>query len=104
VGGTIVQQDQDAVFTSYAWLRALLLDAGTRVSYSENGAKGNPWIGSFWARFKHENQSLLRDARSLDELQAVVKQQMRYYSRERRHSGLGYQPPLVYLHTEGFAA
>jgi transposase InsO family protein len=32
VAGTIVHQDQDAVFTSYAWLRALLLDAGARVS------------------------------------------------------------------------
>jgi transposase InsO family protein len=59
---------------------------------------------SFWARFKHENQSLLLDARTLDELQAVVEQQMQYYNRERRHSGLGYQPPLAYLHTEGFAA
>jgi len=43
LAGTIVHQDQDAVFTSYAWLRALLLEAGARVSYSENGAKGNPW-------------------------------------------------------------
>ena len=43
-------------------------------------------------------------ARTLDELQAVVEQQMQYYNRERRHSGLGYQPPLAYLHTEGFAA
>jgi SRSO17 transposase len=42
VAGTVVHQDQDAVFTSYAWLRALLLDAGARVSCSENGAKGNP--------------------------------------------------------------
>ena len=104
VSGTIVHQDQDAVFTSYAWLRALLLDAGARVSYSENGAKGNPWIESFWARFKQENQSLLLDARSLDELQAVVERQMQYYNRERRHSGVGNQPPLAYLHTEGFAA
>jgi len=104
VAGTVVHQDQDAVFTSYAWLQALLLDAGARVSYSENGAKGNPWIESFWARFKHENRSLLADARTLDELQAVVEQQMQYYNRERRHSGLGNQPPLAYLHTEGFAA
>lgn len=104
VAGIVIHQDQDAVFTSYAWLRALLLEAGARVSYSENGAKGNPWIESFWARFKDENQSLLLDARTLDELQAVVEQQMQYYNRERRHSGLGYQPPLAYLHTEGFAA
>jgi transposase InsO family protein len=56
-----------------------------------------------WARVKHENQSLLLDARTLDELQAAVEQQMQYYNRERRPSGLGYPPPLAYLHTEGFA-
>jgi transposase InsO family protein len=67
--GTTVHQDRDAVFTSYAWLRALLLDA-----------------------------------RTLDEVQAVVEQQMRYYNRERRHSGLAHQPSLAYLHAEGFAA
>lgn len=34
-------------FTSYAWLRALLLDANVQASHSENGAKGAPWIESF---------------------------------------------------------
>ena len=102
--GVIVHQDQDAVFTSYAWLQALLLDAGVRVSYSENGAKGNPWIESFWARFKTENHSLLLEAETLDELRDVIDGQMRYYNRERRHSGIGYQPPLAYLESEGIAA
>jgi len=104
VAGTTIHQDQDAVFTSYAWLRALLLDAGARVSYSENGAKGNPWIESFWARFKHENHSLLLEADTMDALRDIVDQQMRYYNRERRHSGIGNQPPLNYLASEGIAA
>ena len=41
--GLIVHHDQDSVYTSYDWLRALLIEDGARVSYSENGAKGNPW-------------------------------------------------------------
>lgn len=104
LAGTIVHQDQDAVFTSYAWLQALLLDAGARVSYSECGARGNPWIESFWARFKTENHSLLLESETLDELRAVIDRQMQYHNRERRHSGVGNQPPLAYLESEGIAA
>ena len=101
---TFVHSDQDPVFTSYDWLEALLLDSGARVSYSENGAKDNPWIESFWARFKHENHSLFLEAATLGELRHLVDQQMRYYNRERRHSAVGYQPPLAYLESEGIAA
>jgi len=101
VAGTIVHQDRDAVFTSYAWLRALLLEAGGRVSYSENGARGNPWIESFWGRFKTENHSLLVEAETMGVLQNVTDRQMRYHNRERRHSGIGYEPPLAYLESEG---
>lgn len=101
VATTLVHSDQDSVFTSYDWLRALLLDSGARVSYSENGAKDNPWIESFWARFKHENHSLFLEAATLAELAPLVDQQMRYYNRERRHSAIGNQPPLAYLESEG---
>lgn len=104
VAATLVHSDQDAVFTSYDWLRALLFDSGARVSYSENGAKGNPWIESFWARFKHENHSLFLEAGTLTELRRLVDQQMRYYNRERRHSAVGNQPPLAYLESKGIAA
>jgi len=48
----IIHHDLDSVYTSYRWLRATLLDDGLRVSYSENGAKGNPWIESLWGRTK----------------------------------------------------
>jgi putative transposase len=97
-----VHHDQDTVYTSYDWLEALLIESGVRVSYSERGAMDNPWIESFWARFKQENRSLLLEARSVDELQAVIDRQMRYYNRERRHSGVDNQPPLAYLKSEGF--
>lgn len=104
VATTFVHSDQDSVFTSYDWLRALLLDSGARVSYSENGARDNPWIESFWARFKHENHSLFLEAATLAELGRLVDQQMRYYNRERRHSAIGNQPPLAYLESEGITA
>ena len=101
LAGVIVHQDQDPVFTSYDWLRALLLDAEVLVSYSENGAKGNPWIESLWARFKVENMSLITEAETPAELRDVVGRQVAYYNRERRHSSLGYVSPLEFLRAEG---
>lgn len=101
LAGVIVHQDQDPVFTSHAWLQALILDAGARVSYSERGAKDNPWIESFWSRFKGENASLFTEARDLKDLAELIDTQMRYYNRRRRHSRLGNQPPQAYLKSEG---
>ena len=48
----IIHHDLDSVYTSYRWLEAMLLDDEMRISYSENGAKGNPWIESLWGRTK----------------------------------------------------
>ena len=41
--GLVVHSDQDTVYTSYDWLRALIVESGVVVSFSENGAKENPW-------------------------------------------------------------
>ena len=51
LGGAIVHHDKDSVYTSYDWLRRVLLEEGARLSYAEAGAKDNPWIESFWGRF-----------------------------------------------------
>lgn len=101
--GTIVHQDQDAVYTSYDWLRRVLIEAGCEISFSERGAKGNPWVESLWSRFKQENESLLVTAQSLDELQEVIDEQFRNYNQDRRHSGLNYQSPMDQLISEGIA-
>ena len=101
VAGVVVHQDQDSVFTSYDWLRALVVDAGVRISYSERGAWDNPWIESFWARFKGENGSLFLEAGDLPDLRDLIDQQMGYYNRLRRHSSLDNRPPLAYLKSEG---
>ena len=101
VAGIVVHQDRDPVFTSYAWLRDLVVDSGVRVSYSERGALDNSWIESFWARFKGENRSLFSDAKDLVDLQGLIDRQMRYYNGSRRHSSVGNRPPLAYLKSEG---
>jgi len=100
--GLIVHHDQDSVYTSYRWLRQLLIEDGVVVSYCERGAKDNPWMESFWAHFKGENASLFLDASTFEELEWGIGRQMNYYNLERRHSRLDYRSPVDYLISEGF--
>jgi transposase InsO family protein len=79
----------------------LIVEDGVVVSFSENGAKENPWIESFWSRFKTENHSLFLEAGTLEELAQLVDQQMVYYNTRRRHSSLAYMTPIEYLQQEG---
>ena len=95
--GTILHSDLDSVYTSHDWLRRLLLEDGLRVSYSERGAKDNPWIESLWGRMKTEIGSRIVEAPLFPELEAVIDERFRYYNRRRRHSGIGYVPPSEYL-------
>jgi len=84
--GRIIHHDQDSVYTGYRWLRAVLIKHRARISYSENGAKGNTTMESFFGRFKTENQSLFHEAMNIWELKRVIAQQIDYYNRRRRHS------------------
>ena len=95
--GMVVHHDQDPVYTGYRWTGQLLLQDRAHLSYALNGAKDNPEMESFNGRFKTEGRSLFLDAQTLSELRAVVGEQMRYYNTERRHSSLGYLPPLTYI-------
>ena len=97
MAGRTIHHDQDSVYTSYRWLRAVLLDDGLRVSYSENGAKGNPWIESLWGQTKTEVGSQIAEASSLPSLRDIFDRRFKYYNRERRHSSIGYVPPCEHL-------
>ncbi|GGM93169.1 hypothetical protein GCM10007092_02950 [Thermus composti] len=48
----LVRPDQGGPFLSHEWVGTLLLRDGQRLSYSLMGAKGNPVVESFFARFK----------------------------------------------------
>ena len=75
----------------------LLVEDKARLSYSTNGARGNPWIESFWGRFKVENRSLFNEAPTLSELRRLVDDRLVYHNERRRHSTLQNQPPIVFL-------
>lgn len=92
-----IHQDQDAVFTSYRWLYELLLEDGATVSYSENGARQNPWIESLWGRFSVEFLAHLRRAGSLPELKRTAEELIHFYLYDRRHSSIGNKNPYEHL-------
>jgi putative transposase len=95
--GMIVHHDQDSVYTSYDWTGRLLLRDGVRISYALQGARDNPEMESFHSRFKSEWHSLFLDAQTIEELEGVVADRMRYYNAERRHSTIGYLSPLTFI-------
>ena len=103
----IIHHDQDAVYTGYRWLRAVLITHRARISFSENGAKGNTAMESFNSRFKGENKTLFYEAANIWELGRLIAAQMEYYNCRRRHStclranthrqALGYTAPMNYI-------
>ena len=95
--GMVMHQDQDSVYTSYAWTGHLLLRDHLQVSYSLDGARGNTEMEAFISRFKNENRSLFLDAPTIEALERVVTVRMRYYNEVRRHSVLDNQPPRKWL-------
>ncbi len=95
--GMIMHHDRDSVYTGYEWTSQLLQKDKSRLSYALRGAKDNPEIESFNGRFKGEGYSLFLEAQSLGELITVADERMRYYNTERRHSSIGYVPPLMYV-------
>ena len=92
-----MHHDRDSVYTGYEWTSQLLLKDSLRVSYALRGAKDNPEMESFNGRFKTEGHSLFLGAQSLTQLITVVDERMQYYNTERRHSSIGYAPPLTYI-------
>jgi putative transposase len=95
--GLIMHHDRDSVYTSERWVRSLLIEDGVRLSYSLNGAKGNTEMESWNGRFKLENADLFAEARTLNELEAVVRARIHYYTERRRHSTLGNIPPRTHV-------
>ncbi len=95
--GIIVHQDMDPVFTGNQWAAAILVKDGAKLSFSENGAKGNTKMESFNGKFKGENHSIFYDCKDLTDLGKSVAQRIRYYNVHRRHSSLGNISPMNYL-------
>jgi len=98
--GTILHQDQDSVFTSNDWVDQTLIEDDVKLSYSENGARGNVYMESFNGHFKCPNRSLFCEAESLEELRVIVENQVNYWNQRRRHASLQNRIPIDYIEEE----
>ena len=97
---TIIHHDQDPVYTGYSWMREVLINQKAHISYSENGAKENPFIESFHSSLKREGMDLFLEAKNIWELKRIVKERIEYYNKDRRHSAIDYLSPINYLKRE----
>ena len=97
IEGIIIHHDQDGVYLGHRWLYQMAVKDKVRVSYSEDGAKGNVYLESFIGRFKSENRLLFWEQEDFKALEEVVKARVKYYNRVRRHSALGHRSSLEYL-------
>ena len=97
IEGIIIHYDQDGVYIGHRWLHQVAVKDKVRVSYSDNGAKGNVYSESFIGRFKSENRLLFWEQEDFEGLEEVVKARIKYYNRVRRHSALGNKSPIEYL-------
>lgn len=96
----IIHQDQDSVYTSDKWVDLLLIENRGKLSYSTNGAKGNPYMESFNGHFKLPIQSLLTEAERMSEVREVIRERVRDWNYDRRHSSLGQIAPMRYIKQE----
>ena len=97
----IIHHDQDGVYTGHRWLNEVVVDSKARISYSEDGAKGNVHMESFNGRFKVENGLIFWELDDITELKKAVDKRIRYYNFVRRHSTLGNKSPIKYLKGKG---
>ncbi|MBT9281114.1 MAG: DDE-type integrase/transposase/recombinase, partial [Hydrogenibacillus schlegelii] len=88
-----LHHDQGGAFLSHAWVGHLLLEEGQRLSYSLRGPKENSIVESFFSRFKAEHQDLLLEAKSVEALDALLAERIRYYNEHRLHSSLRDKTP-----------
>lgn len=79
--GIIIHHDQDGVYIGHRCLRQVAVKDKVRVSYSDDGVKGNVYLESFIGRFKSENRLLFWEQEDFVVLKEVVRERVRYYNR-----------------------
>ena len=97
----IIHQDQDRVFTGYRYAGALSND-DVRMSFTERGFKDNPYIESFFSRFKEEYIDLITMANDLKEAEDIIKKCVLKWNKSRIHSALQGRSPDEFIRDNQF--
>jgi putative transposase len=88
----LLHQDQGSQYTSYAYVQKAL--EWTKLSYSNPGTPThNPGQESFFGRFKDDWKEEIAEIETFEKLEKFVKQKIKYYNYERRHTSIGLVSP-----------
>lgn len=88
----ILHQDQGSQYTSYSYIQKAI--EWTRLSYSDPGTPThNPGQESFFGRFKDDWRDEIAEIETFEELEKFVKEKIKYYNCERRHTSIGLVSP-----------
>jgi putative transposase len=91
----IFHQDRGSQYTSYQYITAVLRFA--ILSFSKPGSPtDNPGQESFFGRFKDEWGDEIAEIKTFETLQEFVKQKIKYYNYERRHTSIGLISPYQF--------
>lgn len=95
----IQHQDRGSQYTSHRYVQAAL--EWTTLSYSNPGTPThNPGQESFFGRFKDQWKDEIAEIETFEELERFIKQKIKYYNYERRHTSIGNISP--YKFTKSF--
>ena len=93
----IIHQDQGAVFKAYLYVQELI-KRGISISYSRKGTPSdNPEMESFFGRLKTEKRQIFVEAETLEDLEQLIHQAVKYYNAKRKHSKLGNKSPDQFI-------
>lgn len=91
----LFHQDRGTQYTSHHYVEAILSQG--IISYSDPGTPThNPGQESFFGRFKDEWKTEIAEIETFDELEKFVKQKIKYYNYERRHTSIGLVSPWTF--------
>jgi putative transposase len=91
----LFHQDRGTQYTAYAYVQAIL--AGGIISYSNPGTPThNPGQESFFGRFKDEWKQEIAEIETFENLEKFVKDKIKYYNHERRHTSIGLIAPYTF--------
>ncbi len=95
----ILHQDRGSQYTGHRYVQAGLEFA--KMSYSNPGTPThNPGQESFFGRFKDEWKDEIAEIETFEKLEKFVKNKIKYYNYERRHTSIGLINP--YKFTKSF--
>jgi len=88
----IMHQDRGSQYTSHKYVQSVLKFA--KISYSDPGTPThNPGQESFFGRFKDDWKDEIAEIKTFEELEKFVKEKIKYYNYERRHTSTGLISP-----------